>query len=510
MTNPPLKRQPGEAPLLKLVNVSKQYPGVLALDGMNFDLRKGEIHVLLGENGAGKSTMISIISGAIQPSAGEIILNGYGASFASVQEARAAGITTVFQEFSLVPSMTVEENLFLGSEPCRGGIIDRAGIRKSVRSLLDRLGFGLDPGAVVNTLTRAEQQMVEIARAFRSDLSVLVLDEPTASLTDKEADRLFDLVEQVRAQGVGVIYITHRMREIERLADRITLLRDGRFVATVDAKVVTQPELLQLMTGRVIGDIFPDLHFEPGGKRFEVRNLTTVSGSVRGASIEVRGGEIVGLAGLVGSGKSEIIRAVFGLEKIVSGEVLLDGRDMTGKKPGAMLRAGLSYMPPDRRNEGLAMMRACSENITYAALDTPEFSRGMVLNRANETREVRRLAEAFELHPMRPDRAVEAFSGGNQQKVLLARSVTRPISVYVFDEPTVGVDVGTRAAIYRFIAGLCDKGAAVIIISSDLPEVLNLSNRAYVFYDGIVQAEIARDDLSEARVLPFFFGHKAA
>ena len=504
------KRLPGDPPLLELLRVSKQYPGVLALDAMNFNLLPGEVHVLFGENGAGKSTMISIISGAIRPTSGDMLMRGEPARFSSVHEARSRGVTTVFQEFSVVPSLTVEENLFLGSEFSRGGFLAKRRMREDAKRILARLGFDLNPRAIVSNLTRAEQQMVEIARAFRSELSVLILDEPTASLTDREADRLFALVDQVKAQGVGVIYITHRMREIERLADRITVLRDGKFITTVDAKDVSQDELVRLMTGRVVGDIFPAISSNPGRTVLSIRGMTTASGSVKEADIEIRAGELVGLAGLVGSGKSEIMRAAFGLEKIVDGSVTFEGKEIANLSPRRILRAGFSYMPPDRRIEGLAMIRPCTENMTMAALDLPPIARGPLLDRFKEDVEAMRLANKLELHPRRPDRAAEAFSGGNQQKVLLARSLTRPFSLYVFDEPTVGVDVGTRAAIYRFIGSLCESGAAVAVISSDLPEILNLAHRAYVFYDGRVQDELPKTKISEANVLPLFFGKKAA
>lgn len=504
------KRSPGEPPLLELLHVSKQYPGVLALDDMNFTLLAGEVHVLFGENGAGKSTMISIISGATQQTSGDVLIRGEPMHFASVHDARSRGVTTVFQEFSVVPSLTVEENLFLGAELSRAGVLAKGRMRQEATAILKRLGFDLDPRAVVGQLTRAEQQMVEIARAFRSELSILILDEPTASLTDREANRLFELVDQVKAQGVGVIYITHRMHEIERLADRITVLRDGKFIKTVDAGAVTQDELVGLMTGRVVGHVFPEIACSPGRTVLSIRHMVTASGSVKGADLEVRAGELVGIAGLVGSGKSEIIRAAFGLEKVVSGKVLFEGEDVTNASPRRLLRAGFSYMPPDRRVEGLAMIRPCSENMTLAALDLKPLADGPFLNRFREASEAKRLATKLELHPLRPERAVEAFSGGNQQKVLLARSLTRPFSLYVFDEPTVGVDVGTRAAIYRFIGGLCEAGAAVIVISSDLPEILNLSHRAYVFYDGKPQDELQKAEISESSVLPLFFGKKAA
>lgn len=495
----------GEPPLLELVKISKFYPGVRALDRVNFTLRPGEIHVLFGENGAGKSTLISVIAGATPPSEGDVLMKGYRAEYHSVQEARALGITTVFQEFSLVPSMSIEENLFLGSEMIKGGLLDKRALHAACEDILKRLSFDLDPRRIVSTLSRAEQQMVEIARAFRSDLSVLILDEPTASLTDKETDRLFELLAQVKAQGVGVIYITHRMNEIARIADRITILRDGKHIATVGAADVSGDDLVQMMTGRVIGQIFPTIRSTPGEVLLRIENLTTSSRSVRDASLSVRAGEIVGFAGLIGSGKSEVIRTAFGLERVAAGRITLKGADITGQTPRDMLSAGFMYLPPDRKAEGLVMMRSCRENISLAALDQNVLAAAF-LDRNAESVKARAILQQMELQPLTPERAVEAFSGGNQQKALLGRSLTRPISVYAFDEPTVGVDVGTRAAIYRFIGGLCQAGAAIILISSDLPEIINLAHRAYVFSGGRICAEIAKDGLNEANVLPHFFG----
>ena len=501
---------PGDPPLLELIGVSKQYPGVRALDSVNFTLERGEVHVLFGENGAGKSTLISIVAGAVQPTSGSLLIDGSPVSFASVHDARRKGVTTVFQEFSLVPSMTVEENLCLGNEATRFGFIDRTAIRRRVRDVLDHLDFPLSPNAFISDLSRAEQQMVEIARAFLGDLSVLILDEPTASLTDREAERLFELVDSAKERGVGIIYITHRLREIERIADRITVLRDGRYIDTVSAQGLDEDLLVKLMTGREIGAIFPEIAHQPRDVVLRINNLTTASRSVKNASLTVRAGEIVGLAGLVGSGKSEVVRAAFGLEPLVSGTVEISGRNFTGCNPEQILDAGFVYLPPDRRVEGLAMIRSCRENMSLAALAAQPFAKGPFINRPAEARETFKLAKRMELYPLRPDFDVGAFSGGNQQKVLLARSLTRPFILYAFDEPTVGVDVGTRAAIYRFIGELCDAGAAVILISSDLPEILNLAHRAYVFAGGTIQAEIPKSDLSESTVLKNFFERKVA
>jgi ribose transport system ATP-binding protein len=502
--------RPGAAPLLETAEISKQYPGVLALDRVDFDLRPGEVHIVFGENGAGKSTLISILAGVQRPTAGEVRFRGERVILESVHHARSLGISAVFQEFSLVPQMTVEENLFLGAEFTRHGLLDKRGQRRSAETIIKRLGFPLKPTARVEHLTRAEQQMVEIAKAFRSDLSVLILDEPTASLTDRETEQLFALIEQVTRDGVGVVYITHRMQEIRRIGDRITVLRDGRYVATLNAKAASEDELLRLMTGRVISELFPSIKQSEGAEVLRIEHLSTPKGTVVDASLTVRAGEVVGLAGLVGSGKSEVMRAAFGAESVSAGRVFLKGEDVTGLSVRALLNRGMFYMPADRRDEGLVMMRSCRENISLPSLDRSPFARGPVLERAAEVRETGKLADRVNLQPRRIERIVELFSGGNQQKVMLAKCLTRPVDVFVFDEPTVGVDVGTRAAIYSFIRDLCEAGAAIVIVSSDLPEILHLPRRVYVFYRGRVQATLEGDQITEENLLRHFFDREAA
>jgi ribose transport system ATP-binding protein len=497
-------------PLLRLEQMTKRFPGVLALDNVDFDLRAGEVHVLFGENGAGKSTMISIIAGAKRPTEGTLYFHGKAIELPSVHAARGIGIGAVFQEFSLVPQLTVEQNLFLGAELGRYGLLDKRRLHERAEEILNNLGFPLDPRKPVEKLSRAEQQMVEIAKAFRSDLSVLILDEPTASLTERETERLFALIAQAKSDGVGIIYITHRMAEIKRIADRITVLRDGKYVATVVAGDVGEDQLLQLMTGRVIDQVFPAISFRPAETMLDVQDLTTANGTVSDVSITVRRGEIVGLAGLVGSGKSEVARACFGLEPIASGRIVFDGREMTGRPPRRMLDGGMFYVPPDRREEGLVMMRSVRENVTLSSLDLPRFCGPLFLRRGAETRTARELAARLNLQPANIERAVDNFSGGNQQKALLAKTLTREVKLFMFDEPTVGVDVGTRVAIYEFIRDLCEAGAAVLLISSDLPEILHLTNRAYVLYRGILRAELRGDDITEENVLGHFFEREAA
>ena len=506
------REPPGEggSPLLHLDGITKRFPGVLALDGVDFTLEPGEVHVLFGENGAGKSTLISIIAGALRPDAGTLSFRGTATEIASVHHARELGISAVFQEFSLVPQLTVEENLFLGAEITRHGLLSKRALHARAQEILDRLGFPLKPSQRVMYLSRAEQQMVEIAKAFRADLSVLILDEPTASLTERETEQLFALVQQATARGVGVIYITHRMSEIRRIGDRITVLRDGRYVATLGAKTASDEELVELMTGRVIDQIFPAIDFRPGEELLRAEGLTTKGGEVREVSVSLRRGEIVGLAGLIGSGKSEVARACFGIEELAAGRVVFDGAETTGLSPRAMLDRGFFYLPSDRRAEGLVMMRSVRENVALASLNLKRFSGPLFLNRKAEAETVGEIARRLNLQPDNIERAVDHFSGGNQQKVLLAKSLARNVKLFVFDEPTVGVDVGTRIAIYAFIKALCEAGAAILLISSDLPEILHLTNRVYVMYRGALRAELVGEEITEPAVLGHFFEKEAA
>ncbi|NOX60461.1 MAG: sugar ABC transporter ATP-binding protein [Chloroflexi bacterium] len=490
--------------ILHCQGISKRFPGVLALDQVDFDLRAGEVHVLFGENGAGKSTLIGVITGAYQPTSGRMLFRGQEIKNQSVHHARSHGISAVFQEFSLVPQLTVGENLALGAERENRWLLDKRAMQNEASAIIQKLAFPLHPNQVVGHLSRAEQQMVEIAKAFRSELSVLILDEPTASLTEKETARLFALIKQVKAEGVGIIYTTHRMAEIKQIADRITVLRDGRVIATVDADAVDENELLRLMTGRVIEQVFPQINYRPQEVVLEVNNLSTRD--VDHVSFYVRRGEIVGFAGLVGSGKSSAARACFGAVHPRWGEIRFRGEDVTRSSPKEMLARGAFYLPSDRRSEGLLMQRGARENISLPALDLSMFSRFGFLRRHAESRHTRALAKQLRLQPLDMERPVEFFSGGNQQKVLLARSLTRDFDLFILDEPTIGVDMGARVAIYEFIAQLCEQGAAVLLISSDLPEVLHLANRVYIFHRGRLKAELQDADITEENVLRHFFG----
>ncbi|MBN7808927.1 MULTISPECIES: sugar ABC transporter ATP-binding protein [Agrobacterium] len=491
--------------LLALTGIAKQFAGFKALDGIELDIRRGEVHVLFGENGAGKSTLINIIAGVLHPDAGNYLWQGETVSQLTPSKARSIGISPVFQEFSLIPELTIEENLFLGREIAFGGILDIEAMKQRAQALIDRLGFELPMTAKVGTLTRARQQMVEIAKALLADVKLLILDEPTASLTEKETERLFQLINELKQEGIGIIYVSHRMREIRRLADRITILRDGRRIRTVIAANVSDNELIELMTGRKIEVQFPVIHRRSGEVVLSVRELSTASGTIDGIDFEARAGEITGIAGLVGCGKSELIRAIYGLEDTTAGAISIRGVAYHKPTPRRSLTQGIAYFPSDRVTEGLALERAIRENATMSAMDVGTFTFRGLIRSAKERAVVQPIVEQLNLRPANIERAVGRLSGGNRQKVMLARGLMRDTQIFLFDEPTVGIDVGAKLDVYEFMQSLVDQGAAVVLVSSELPEVLSLSNPVYVMHQGRVANLLRDNDITEQRVLESFF-----
>ncbi|MBR1131838.1 sugar ABC transporter ATP-binding protein [Bradyrhizobium iriomotense] len=492
-------------PLLALRGISKRFTGVRALDRVDLDVHAGELHVLFGENGAGKSTLINVVSGTFPPDEGTFHFGGEDIRHLTPQRARSIGISPVFQEFSLVPSLTVEENLFLGREVTRGGILHAREMRKRATALIDELGFDLDPSQRVDDLSRAHQQMTEIAKALLGRVRLLILDEPTASLTERETSRLFELIARLKSQNVGLIYVSHRMREIRALADRVTVLRDGRHIRTLDAATSTDSELVELMTGRKIDLLFPTITHKPDKVMVDVENLTLADGSVRDVNFHARAGEITGVAGLVGCGKSELIRAIYGIEPIVSGTIRIDGLPYDFPAPRRSLRNGVAYFPANRVAEGLALSRPIRENASMTVLDLPAFARFGVLRQAVERTTIQRVMEQLQLRPPNIERTAGALSGGNRQKVMLGRALTRELSVFLFDEPSVGIDVGAKLEVYEFMKRLVEAGAGVIVVSSELPEVLALSNRLYVMHHGRIAAELTGAEKTEQNVLASFF-----
>lgn len=508
LESPRIVRGKAEEPILILRGISKRFQGITALRQVDFDVRSGEVHVLFGENGAGKSTLINIIAGAFSPDEGTYRFDGRNVHHLTPHRARAGGVSAVFQEFSLAPNLTVVENVFLGREVRRRGVLDLATMRRRARRLIEELGFDLDLDRKVGALSRAHQQMVEIAKALLEKPRILILDEPTASLTEREAGRLFELVAALKARGVGTIYVSHRMREIRALADRITVLRDGQLVRTLEAAGVRDSELVELMTGRKIDGLFPSFNHKPGRVAVDVRGLSTAGGAVRGVDFVARAGEITGIAGLVGCGKSELVRAIYGLEQIERGEIRLHDAVQDTFSPRHSLRRGIVYFPADRAAEGLALARVVRENASMSSLDIPEIARRSLLNMRNERSLVQQAVDRLKLRPANLERPTGKLSGGNRQKVMLARGLMRDLSVFLFDEPTVGIDVGAKREVYDFMGRLLQAGAAVVVVSSELPEVLALSNRLYVMHHGSIVNELEGSEKTEQNVLASFFNNE--
>lgn len=491
-----------QKPIVEARGLTKRYPGVVALDHVDFALEAGEVHVLFGENGAGKSTLISILAGATPPTSGSVEIGGEAVTLFTVRNARKLGVSAVFQEFSLVPTQTVLENLVLGEEPATAGFLRGGAGRRRAEALFAALERHIDLDRSVSQLSRGEQQLVEIAKAMRGAIRVLILDEPTASLTDREAEVLFGLIARLKVRGVGIIYISHRIHEFQRVADRITVLRDGRNLGTVPAAGLSEDELLAMMTGRVMGGIYPAIGRPGGPEVLRVEGLRAAG--VAGASFAIRAGEVTGFAGLVGSGKSRVWRAVMGLNRTLGGRVVLNGKETTGARTAEIIAAGVHYLPPDRKNEGLVLAATGSDNIALGMLGRGR-QRG---RRALDA--IAGIAKTVGLDRSMIRRLVSQLSGGNQQKVLFGKGFGRDNAIYVLDEPTVGVDMGTRAQLYGLIKSLAESGKAVVVISSDLQEAMSLSHRLLIFSAGQISAELEGEEITEAAVLPHFFERRKA
>ncbi len=485
----------------------KRYPGVLALDGVSIAVRGGEVHAVAGENGAGKSTLMKILSGAVRPDAGTLTVDGRAVRFETPHDAHAAGIRMIHQELSLVPELSVAENIFLGAEPRRRGVVDRERQQRDARAVLDRLGqTQLDPGARVADLPLASRQMTEIAKAVAARARVLIMDEPTAILAQAETDVLFRVIAQLRDEGVAVVYISHRLDEIFRVARRITVLRDGQLVTTAPLADLSRGDIVRLMVGRELATGYPRGTIAPGD---EVLRLDGVSsGPVHDASLVLRRGEIVGLVGLIGAGRTELARAIFGAARIRAGEMQLDGAPFRPRSPREAIDAGVALLPEDRKRQGLVLMGAIRENVSLPSL--PALSRGGVVDRARERAGVAKWIDALAIRTPSLDRPTQQLSGGTQQKVVLARWMLRHSRVLLFDEPTRGIDVGAKAEIYGLMRRLADEGAAILMISSDLPEALGMADRLVAMRDGRVVGMLSRDEATPDRVAALILGERAA
>ncbi|MFI6852797.1 sugar ABC transporter ATP-binding protein [Streptomyces sp. NPDC050416] len=483
--------------LLRIEGIRKTFPGVVALDGVDFDLRRGEVHVLLGENGAGKSTLIKMLSGAYTPDAGRILVGGEEVRIQGAQDSERLGIATIYQEFNLVPDLTVAENLFLGRQPRRFGVIDRKRMEADAEALLARVDVNVSPRARVRELGIARLQMVEIAKALSLDARVLIMDEPTAVLTSEEVDKLFAIVRTLREDGVGVVFITHHLEEIAALGDRVTVLRDGRSVGQVPA-ATPEDELVRLMVGRSIEQQYPRERADRGPALLSVEGLTR-DGVFHDVSFEVHAGEVVGIAGLVGAGRTEVVRAVFGADPYDKGTVKVAGSAIHKDDVNAALTAGIGLIPEDRKGQGLVLDASVEENLGLVTLRSA--TRAGLVDLKGQREAAERIAGQLGVRMAGLGQHVRTLSGGNQQKVVIGKWLLADTKVLILDEPTRGIDVGAKVEIYQLVNELTAAGAAVLMISSDLPEVLGMSDRVLVMAQGRIAGELSADEVTQDAVM---------
>lgn len=489
---------------LQMSHITKRFPGVLALSNVDFALRKGEVHALLGENGAGKSTLMKILSGVYQPDEGDIIFEGQPVTFSNPLSAQSAGITIIHQEFNLFPELTVEENIFIGREFCKNNRwrLDEKQQRQAAIDILQKLNLNISPETLVADLTVAQQQMVEIAKAISVNAKILIMDEPTAALTETEIDSLFQVTRLLKEQGTGIVYISHRLEELALIADRATVMRDGQFIATVDYDAVKISDLIAMMVGRDLGNIYP--RREPLAQRkpvLEVSGLTR-NGVLNNIDFTLYQGEILGFAGLMGAGRTELARAIFGADPIDGGTLKLNGNVTVIKDIPDAIKQGISYLTEDRKKEGLALGLSVERNIMLG--NYPEYSDrygNVDSKRCQKTSEEQ--VKALRIKTPYLEQAALNLSGGNQQKIIIARWVCKDTDILIFDEPTRGIDVGAKLEIYELMNRLVAKGKSIIMISSELPEVLGMCDRILVMRNGRITGELASDDATQEKIMQY-------
>ena len=491
------------AKTLEFRGIGKSYPGVRALDNVNFKVEGGKVLALLGENGAGKSTLLKILSGDQQPTDGEILVDGKPVVFNSPHDAHAAGISVIYQERQLMPSMSVMENVYAGALPRNKlGLVDRKKLYDDTKELMEVFGLEIDPAEIVGKLSIANQQMVEILKAYRRNSEIIAYDEPTAPLSEKEIELMFEGIERQKKRGMAIIYVSHRMSEIFRITDEIVVLKDGKHVATMNTKETTEAELITKMVGRDIGDTYASLRRNTPQEEvvLDVKNLCTPK--LHNVSFQVRRGEIVGLAGLVGAGRTEVARALFGADPITSGEITLNGESVQFRSPREAIDKGVALCPEDRKEQGLVMYRSISDNVAMPVVNYLKKGLGFV-DREGAGVLAQKAVDAYDIKTPTIFKLVAELSGGNQQKVILGRWTSEAVKtqLLILDEPTKGIDVGTKAEIYQKICDLASQGIAVIFISSELTEVINLADRIVVMRGGFVSGELPRAEATEENVL---------
>ena len=494
-----------DQPVLRLRGIAKRYPGVVALDGVDLDVQRAEVHVLLGENGAGKSTLMKIISGAVPRDAGEIFLDGVPADITNPRQAQTLGIGIIYQELNLVPHLTAGENILLGREPALApGVIDQRQLVRAAQQQLDDIGVTLDARAVVRRLSVAQQQMVEVAKALSLNARVLIMDEPTSALSRQEIQELFATIRRLKARGVAIIYISHRMEELFEIGDRVTVLRDGQHVGTRRIAETTMAELVRLMVGRDLRDQYPKQPAPLGAEALRVEHLRR-DGVLHDISFTLRRGEVLGVAGLMGSGRTELARAIFGADAIDGGRVLISGQAEKISSPRAAIDLGLGFLAEDRKHQGLVLALSVQENICLPSVN--RLSQFGVMQPARETAAAAQCIAELRIKTPGPHQRVVNLSGGNQQKVVLGKWLTTDADILIFDEPTRGIDVGAKVEIYQLINHLAARGAAVLMISSELPEILGMSDRIIVMHAGRIAGEFTAAEATQEKLLAAALGN---
>ena len=490
--------------VLKMLKIRKTYPGVLALDGVDFDLRTGEVHVLLGENGAGKSTLVKILSGALQKTEGEIALFGNRVNIESPRHAQRLGIGIIYQELNLVPSLTAAENIFLGRERTNSvGLIDKQGLLSSAQKIISTIGLQIECDQPVKTFGLAQRQMIEVAKALSLDARILIMDEPTSALSEIEIQQLFDVIRRLREKGVAIIYISHRLQEIFEIGDRVTVLRDGKLVGTRAIRETSHSELVKMMVNRELKDQYPRHRGAFGEEILRIEHFNR-KGALRDISFSLHRGEILGISGLLGSGRTELARALFGADKIDSGEVIIRGERRRITSPRTAVKLGLGLLTEDRKSQGLVLALSVKENITLSSLDL--FSKLGIISIQREEREASSFIQQLRIKTPGHAQKVLNLSGGNQQKVVLAKWLSRKADIFIFDEPTRGIDVGSKVEIYHLMNQLTAQGVAIIMISSELPEILGMSDRILIMHQHAIAGELSAEEATQERVMRYALG----
>ncbi|TIO06228.1 MAG: sugar ABC transporter ATP-binding protein [Mesorhizobium sp.] len=491
------KRQPC---LLSVTGISKSFPGVVALDDVSFQLRRGTVHALMGENGAGKSTLMKILAGIYQPDAGEIHLDGVSAQFKTPLDALMQGVGMIHQELNLMPSMTVAENIWIGREPRnRFGIVDHPRMNRLSRDLLTELKINLDPEMEVRHLSIASRQMVEIAKAVSYRSRVLIMDEPTSALTERESAQLFEIIDELRTQGIGIVYISHKMHEIFEISDEISVFRDGKYIGTHAAAATSRDEIIRMMVGRDISTLFPKENVPTNDILFSVRDLA-LRGVFSGVSFDLRAGEILGLAGLIGSGRSNVAETIFGVTPATSGEIRIREQRVDLRSPRDAIANGMAFLTEDRKQSGCFLALDILENIQIAALRNQFVKAGFVQNKAIAAA-CSEMSRTLRVKSSGIHTTVENLSGGNQQKVLIGRWLLTKPRILILDEPTRGIDVAAKAEIHALVSALASTGAGVILISSEMPEVIGMSDRIMVMHEGKITGVLDRDEATQVKIM---------